>query len=104
MIRRIVKMTFRPEACTEFLDIFHSSKEQIRQFPGCRHLELWRNTDPDHVFMTYSWWERPSDLEAYRQSELFRQTWSRTKALFADRPEAWSLHLESQVNPNPSKS
>jgi hypothetical protein len=100
MIRRIVKMTFRPDTCTDFLNLFNDSKDRIRQFPGCQHLELWRNSDPDYIFMTYSWWESEADLEAYRQSELFRRTWTQTKALFAARPEAWSLHLENLVEPD----
>lgn len=98
MIKRIVKLTFRPEEIDTFLAIFHSKKEAIRAFPGCHHLELWRNREPNNVFFTYSYWDAPSDLEAYRHSELFKSTWKQTKALFADKPEAWSvdaLHVEA---------
>jgi len=30
-------------------------------------------------------------LEAYRQSELFKNVWSKTKPLFNDKPQAWSV-------------
>lgn len=87
-------MTFEPTACPQFLEIFEASKDKIRSFPGCRHLELWRCTAPNqHVFMTHSHWDSEQALETYRHSELFRTTWAKTKSLFSDRPEAWSLEL-----------
>ena len=88
-------MTFQPDKCEDFLAIFESSKDRIRAFEGCHHLELWRGRHPDNVFMTYSHWSDEEALEAYRQSPLFAATWARTKALFADRPQAWSLDLTS---------
>lgn len=97
MIRRIVKMTFEPNACARFLEVFENSKEKIRAFPGCRHLELWRAKAPNNLFMTYSHWDSEAALEDYRHSDLFKTTWAKTKPLFADRPEAWSLDLESNT-------
>ena len=97
MIKRIVKLTFRPDKIEEFQRIFEASKDQIRAFKGCSHLELWQCRNPNTVFFTYSWWESPEDLEAYRQSELFRNTWSRTKVLFAGKPEAWSVDGKAEL-------
>lgn len=97
MIKRIVKMTFQPEKVDQFLQIFEESSPEIRAFNGCRHLELWRCTDPRHVLFTYSYWEDEKALEAYRRSLLFRDTWQRTKQLFDDRPEAWSVEIEKEV-------
>lgn len=88
MITRIVKLTFRPEEVPAFLEIFEGSKNAIRNFPGCRHLELLR---ADFIFFTYSRWDDESALEQYRNSKLFQGTWARTKALFAARPEAWTV-------------
>lgn len=93
MIKRIVKMTFREAEVDRFLHIFDQSSPRIRSFPGCRHLELWRCAEPATVFFTYSYWEDEAALERYRHSELFRQTWKQTKALFDARPEAWSVEV-----------
>ena len=90
MIVRIVKMTFRPDCADHFLSIFEASKQKIRHFPGCQQLELWRATDDPNVFTTYSHWDEPASLEKYRQSDLFKTTWSKTRVLFAQKPEAWS--------------
>jgi len=90
MIKRIVQLTFQPDRTDDFLSIFRESKSLIEAYPGCQHVELLRCTDPDNVFFTYSFWEDEEALERYRQSELFRATWSRTKVLFADKPRAWS--------------
>ncbi len=87
MITRIVKMNFRPEATAEFEAIFFASCDRIRNFPGCKHLELLK---ADNIYMTYSRWEAAADLENYRKSALFAEVWPKTKALFALPAEAWS--------------
>ncbi len=91
MIKRIVKLSFREEETERFLAIFEESKDQIRQFPGCKHLELLRDVTTGNVFFTYSFWDSAEHLEAYRTSDLFKSTWSRTKKLFSDKPQAWSV-------------
>ena len=100
MIRRIVKLTFQETKIGEFQQIFEESKALIRDFPGCQHLELWQAKSPLHmVFMTYSHWEDEAALERYRHSSLFKETWAKTKILFAAKPEAWSLELTNTSNP-----
>jgi heme-degrading monooxygenase HmoA len=91
MIIRIVKMSFAPEKTDEFLRIFDSSKQQIRSFEGCRHLELLNDADQKNIFFTYSYWESENDLNNYRNSPLFKGVWAGTKLLFNEKPEAWSL-------------
>ena len=94
MIKRIVKLTFRPAAVDTFLHtVFEPSKAQIRAFPGCRHMELLRATEQAEVLFTFSYWDDAAALDAYRQSVLFRSTWAKTKALFAEKAEAWSVEV-----------
>ncbi len=88
---RIVKMTFKPESTHEFEQIFCKHKEQIRGFAGCRYLELLQDRHDRRVYFTYSLWDSSEALESYRRSELFSQVWTATKALFADKPEAWTV-------------
>lgn len=90
MLIRIVRMTFRPEEVQHFLDNFEANKEKIRNFPGCRHLELWQDENQKNIFMTYSHWDAEEALNQYRDSELFKSVWSYTKTLFADKPSAFS--------------
>lgn len=92
MILRIVKMIFDPGKTGEFEALFARQKEAIRNFPGCTHLELWRESPGGNIYFTYSHWNSPANLESYRHSELFRETWAATKILFAGKPEAWSLN------------
>lgn len=84
-------MEFAEENVNAFLANFNSVKEQIRDVPGCRFLELYRDKDVPNIFFTYSYWEREQDLENYRNSELFKNVWSVTKPLFAKKAEAWSV-------------
>ena len=91
-IKRFVKMTFRPEEVPKFLQIFKESCSKIRAFEGCNHVELLELVDQPNVLCTLSYWDSPDSLEAYRNSELFKETWAKTKALFSDKPEAWSLY------------
>lgn len=90
-------MTFQANTSETFLAIFEENKKHIRNFPGCEHLELWQNEGPELIFMTYSWWKDDQALETYRHSELFRETWAKTKVLFAARPEAWSMRVKSNT-------
>ena len=90
MLIRIVRLSFSPETVAEFLDRFDERAPEIRQSPGCRHLELWRDADTPHVCTTYSHWDDAEALDQYRNSTLFRTTWAAVKPLFADRPEAHS--------------
>ncbi|GAB3174345.1 putative quinol monooxygenase [Telluribacter humicola] len=91
MLIRIVRMTFQPDKTEEFRLIFENSKHKIRARPGCQYLELWQDLHQPYVFVTHSHWESEEALNSYRDSDLFKDTWSRTKALFADKPQAFSV-------------
>ena len=88
---RIVKMKFKAEHLDAFREIFRQSKPKIEAFPGCTRVDLMEVLNEPNVLMTHSSWDGPESLEAYRKSELFRTTWAKTKVLFDDRPQAWSL-------------
>ena len=91
MLIRIVKMTFRNEEAEIFLLLFDEVKFKIKNFEGCEHLELWRDSANANVFFTYSWWQNETALNKYRHSDLFADTWRKTKILFAAKAEAWSV-------------
>ena len=91
MIVRIVKMKFREDEIENFLLLFRSVEGRIRSFKGCSALQLLSQTNDPSVIFTYSVWDSEESLNHYRFSELFKSTWSQTKMLFADKPEAWSL-------------
>jgi hypothetical protein len=91
MIIRIVKMNFREEEIGNFLCFFGERKSLIRHFEGCLHLELWQDATDNRIFFTYSHWESEKHLDNYRFSPLFKDTWTKTKALFATPPKVWSV-------------
>ena len=91
MIIRIVKMSFRAEEVNNFLCLFEERKKLIRHFEGCLHLELWQDASSGNTFFTYSHWESEKHLDHYRFSELFKDTWAKTKVLFEAPPQAWSV-------------
>ena len=96
MIVRIVQMTFREDSVKDFTDLFESRKQTIRSFPGCTHLELWQDNTHANIFFTYSTWDSQADLDHYRFSDFFKDTWSKTKTLFAEKPQAWSVVIKSK--------
>jgi quinol monooxygenase YgiN len=104
MLIRIVRMTFDPARVDDFLEIFEESSGRIRSFEGCRHLELWQDARFSNVFTTFSHWEGPEFLEAYRKSDLFKSTWARTTPLFAAPPTAQSYLGKRSVNEGGSVS
>lgn len=91
MFVRIVKMSFSEEHIEDFLNNFEENKNKIRNVKGCNLLELYRDKTNPNIFFTYSYWESESDLEHYRQSDLFKSVWSKTKQFFNAKPEAWSV-------------
>ena len=95
MIVRIVQMKFREVEIESFQQLFEERKHKIRTWPGCLHLELWQDMNDKNLFFTYSHWESEAHLDNYRFSEFFKDTWSRTRVLFADKPDAWSVYRKS---------
>ncbi|TYA71608.1 putative quinol monooxygenase [Seonamhaeicola marinus] len=91
MFVRIVKLGFHEEHVATFLGNFEENKHKIRDFEGCKFLELYQDKTDPTVFFTYSYWESETHLEAYRQSDFFKSIWNKTKVLFNIKPEAWSV-------------
>ena len=84
-------MHFTEAGVDEFLEIFDTHKTSIRNFPGCTHLQLLKDTDDLLCYTTLSHWDRQESLDLYRQSELFGKVWGRVKTLFSERSDAFSL-------------
>ncbi len=101
MIKRIVKLTFQEDKIDDFIQIFEERKSKIRNTEGCHHVELLQGMAPTNIFFTFSIWENEAALNNYRHSPLFQETWAKTKALFSDKPEAWTLTFISQGGESP---
>jgi quinol monooxygenase YgiN len=91
MFVRIVKMSFHTKHISEFLEMFEEKKQLIRNYDGCKLLELYEDKTNPEIFFTYSYWENEQDLENYRNSNLFKNIWAKTKTFFNAKPEAWSV-------------
>ena len=91
MLIRIVKLSFEEGNIDTFLENFNINKKNIRNFEGCRLLQLLRDKNNTNIFFSYSYWESEEHLENYRNSELFKSVWKKTKVLFNNKPEAWSV-------------
>lgn len=98
MFIRIVKMSFEASKIESFLENFNNNKEKIRNFNGCNLLELYRDKNNSTIFFTYSYWESEKHLEQYRNSELFKEVWAKTKTMFNAKPEAWSVDKIESLN------
>jgi (4S)-4-hydroxy-5-phosphonooxypentane-2,3-dione isomerase len=94
MVIRIVKMTFQREKVWQFQELFEEWKPQIRNSPGCLHLELLHDVEDERIFFTYSHWRDAADLENYRMSPVFTAVWPVVKPLFDAPAEAWTVVRE----------
>jgi heme-degrading monooxygenase HmoA len=88
---RIVKMHFKPEKANDFLEIFETAHPKITAMPGCQGVELLRDINQPEIMFTYSHWADEEALHNYRHSDLFIETWKKTRALFGEKAEAWSV-------------
>ena len=91
MIKRIVKMSFDPGKLDQFYALFKSSKSTILDFDGIHQVNLYRDNKEKNVLFTISEWDNENSLNNYRNSDFFDKTWQKTKALFIDKPQAWSI-------------
>ncbi|HMQ05779.1 MAG TPA: antibiotic biosynthesis monooxygenase [Saprospiraceae bacterium] len=94
MIIRIVKMVFQKETAEDFIPLFGEIQSTIENFKGCKKVMLLRDTQNTGIFFTYSIWDSAESLEEYRNSTFFKNTWRKTKSMFAKPAEAWSLKEE----------
>ncbi len=97
MLVRIVRMTFHKDKVEKFLSVFEETKQNIRGFEGCLHLELLEDYNLPNVFMTYSHWVDEHALDTYRHSKVFKNVWAQTKPLFSDKPVAFSSKQRSMT-------
>ena len=74
MITRIVQLTFQEHLVDEFLRTFEENGEKIRAMKGCHGVDLVQDMYRPYVFFTLSKWESEEALNAYRGSDLFRNT------------------------------
>lgn len=91
MITRLVKLTIAEEKISEFEEIFSVNQKHILASKGCNMAEVFQDVHNPSVFFTHSKWDSELDLNNYRESELFKGIWTKTKKTFSSRPEAWSL-------------
>lgn len=84
-------MEFREDAVAQFELLFEARKSGILASEGCLHVALLRDINQPNIFFTYSHWRDQDALEGYRHSEFFKDTWAKTKVLFAGRAAAWSV-------------
>lgn len=94
---RIVRLEFKPEHTIDFNDLFESRKERIRNVPGCTYLALWQDHHHSNVFYTYSLWQAAIDLENYRSSDFFKDTWATIKPWFKAPAQAFSTHAIDEL-------
>ena len=86
-------MTFKTEFVSKFIETESKIHLKIRNFKGCTHLNILNDIKKPNIFFSYSYWESETDLNNYRHSEFFKNTWETVKPLFAEKAEAWSTKI-----------
>lgn len=94
MIIRIVKMHFKEEHIPAFHQLFNERKEKITSFEGCLRVDMLQDIQDPCIHFTYSHWINEQALASYRASSFFEETWTKTKALFEHKAEAWSTVIK----------
>lgn len=84
-------MEFKADKLNAFKALFKKAQPNISAFKGCDNVELYQDKNNPTIFFTYSHWINDEALQNYRESDFFKKTWSETKLLFDNKPEAWSV-------------
>ena len=90
MITRFVKLNFTPAYCKQFEINFPEVKLKVEANKGCKEVKLFKAANC--VYFTVSKWETEDDLNAYRNTDFFKQTWAIFKANFSAKAEAWTTN------------
>jgi len=92
MIKRIVRLTLKDTASkTAFEDIYDTRNPHKNGVKGCLDVKVMKDVNEENIYYTVSTWESNDDLEAYRHSPYFKETWPMVKANLAKRAEAYSM-------------
>ena len=85
-------MDLKPGRKEMFMAIFDQVRTSIETQPGCLGLEIWESMhEHQYSIWTISSWQSVQHLDQYRESELFRKTWTQVKPLFSSKAQAWTL-------------
>ncbi|MBB6461623.1 putative quinol monooxygenase [Flammeovirga kamogawensis] len=93
MLHRFVRMSFQEDKIEDFKKIFTTIQSTIEGFEGCHSVILLQDKNVNK-FMTFSIWDNEDALNNYRDSDFFKQTWIKTKKMFDDKPEAFSMYKQ----------
>jgi len=93
MIVRMVRMTFKPEEASRFVALYTNVSPKIKATKGCLAVGLYHDVEAEFTYATISEWESKEDLEAYRQSEFFKETWAKVKLMQSSRAVAHSYEI-----------
>jgi quinol monooxygenase YgiN len=91
MIVRVVELKFEKENLPLALEKLNAIAPKVRAMEGCSFLEISSGLKDKGMILTYSYWSDTQSLNAYRESETFRNFWRDIKQLFSDPARAWSL-------------
>jgi len=83
-------MTFSESRVDDFKKSVISIVPSIKNFKGCHHIEMLQDIYHKNIFFSYSLWESEADLNHYRKSDFFKETWSKVTEWFKSSPRAWS--------------
>jgi hypothetical protein len=97
MILRLVKLTFEEEFAEKFEKDFANRKSFIESCEGCHEVKLLKkikkSEDQTAIYFTQSIWDSEIDLNKYRNTNVFSETWNEIKPWFKERAEAWSTQI-----------
>ncbi len=74
----------------KFPAFFIKIQPKIQKFPGCKSVILQQDIHSKTTYFTISIWNSEDDLNNYRDSELFIETWKIVKPNFTEKATAWS--------------
>jgi heme-degrading monooxygenase HmoA len=75
----------------EFEKIFARTHNSLVKVKGCSELKLIKDEEDPNTYVTTSVWDSIDDLDAYRNSDLFKVLWEEIKPLFNGSPEAHTM-------------
>jgi len=87
MVIRVV-VDVRPEHTEAFVAHLREEALQVRELDGCERYELFRDSEREHRFLLYEEWASREAFDAYRESDLLRESFAVLGPMMAGAPDS----------------
>lgn len=91
-----VQIDVKPEQHDAFVSYLQDEAATVRKLDGCERYDLYEDVTVDNRFLLYEEWASPEAFEAYRTSDLLKQSFAVLGPMMSGPPDSAYFHANLQ--------